>query len=293
MYAILALLGGALIAGMVALNGALSTHYGVYSATAIIHLAGLIFILPLCLLQKGKLFHRGVPFYLYLGGALGVPLTICNNVAFARISVSSMLALGLFAQSVAGIAMDKYGLMGMPKRAFGAKKLFGLALTLAGIAVMTDTFDAVAVFVSLLAGVLLIVARTLNARLAERTSLRAGTFFNYLVGLATALPVCLLLGRGEPAFTAFAFSPKIWMYLGGIVGACVVLILNFTVTRVSAFSLSLFLFIGQVFAGLLIDALFLGAFTPRLLAGGLLVAAGLVANVIMERNAARREPGGG
>jgi transporter family-2 protein len=130
----------------------------------------------------------------------------------------------------------------------------------------------------------LLVARTLNARLAERTSLRASTLFNYAIGLAAAIPTALLLGRAEPAFAAFALSPKVWIYLGGVIGVVVVLLLNYTVTRVSAFSLSLFLFIGQVFAGILIDALFLGAFSPRLLIGGLLVAAGLVANVFIERS---------
>jgi len=278
-----ALFTGILIAVMVAINGALSARYGVYSSTAMIHLAGLALISVLCLAKRDKLFHRGIPAHLYLGGALGVLLTVFNNVAFARIGVSAMLALGLFAQSLLGVAVDRWGLLGMPKRAFGKKKLIGLALTLAGIAVMTDRFDALAVTVSLLAGALLLVARTLNARLAERTSLRAGTFFNYAVGLATAVPTALLLGRTEPAFAAFALSPKVWIYLGGVIGVVVVLLLNYTVTRVSAFSLSLFLFIGQVFAGILIDALFLGAFSPRLLTGGLLVAAGLVTNVFIER----------
>ncbi len=286
MYSFAALFAGVLIAGMVALNGALSNHYGVYFATMLIHLAGLAFILPLCLWRREKLFTRGVPWHLYLGGPMGVLITVCNNLSFGRISVSSMLALGLFAQGLMGLAVDRYGLMGMPRRPFGAKKLFGLALTLAGIAVMTDTFDVLAVSVSLIAGGVLLLSRTVNARLAERTSLSVSTFFNYFVGFLCALPVAFVLGAGEAGLAA-PFSPHIWMYLGGGVGVCVVLLLNFTVTRVSAFGLSLFLFIGQVFAGLLIDVLFLDAFSPRLLWGGVLVAAGLVANVMIERKEGR------
>lgn len=293
LYETLALLTGALIAVMVALNGGLSAQYGVYSSTAMIHLIGLSAITPLCLIRRERLVCRGIPLYLFLGGALGVPLTVCNNVAFARIGVSSMLALGLFAQGVAGIFVDQYGLLGMPKRKFRAKSLAGLALTLAGVAAMTETFDLIAVLASLAAGVILLAARTLNARLAERTSLHASTFCNYAVGLAVALPVCLLLGRGEPMFAAFALSPKAWIYLGGPLGMCVVLLLNRTVTRVSALNMSLFLFIGQVFAGLVIDAVFLAAFTPRLLAGGLLVSAGSIINMLLEKKDAGRVGSGG
>ena len=173
----------------------------------------------------------------------------------------------------------------MPRRAFDRGKLIGLALTLAGIAVMTDAFDAVAVIASLAAGLALLVARTLNARLAGATSLQASTFFNYAVGLALSLPACALFGRGEPAMCAFALAPEVYIYLGGAVGVCVVLLLNYTVARVSAFSLSLLLFIGQVFAGLAIDVLFLDAFSPRLLIGGALVALGLCLNVIIEKRA--------
>lgn len=293
MYSLAALLAGVLIAVMVALNGELSVLYGVYAATALIHLVGLAVVLPLCLARREKLFVKNVPWYLYLGGVTGVLITVCNNLSFGRISVSSMLALGLFAQSLMGIAVDRYGLMGMPRRPFGTKKLFGLALTFAGIAVMTDTFDALAVSVSLLSGAVLLVSRTIGARLAERTSLRVSTFYNYIVGFLTALPVAALLGRGEPAFSAPVLSPRVWIYLGGAVGVCVVILLNLTVTRVSAFGLSLLLFVGQVFAGLVIDILFLDAFSPRLLAGGLTVAAGLAANALMEkggnREAAARE----
>ncbi len=285
MYSFLALLTGTLIAVMVALNGALSDVYGVYCSTAIIHLVGLLLVCALLLFRPKKLFHKGIPWYLYMGGALGVPITVCNNLAFPRIGVSAMLALGLFAQSVAGLAVDQYGLLGMPRRAFDRGKLIGLALTLAGIAVMTDAFDAVAVIASLAAGLALLVARTLNARLAGATSLQASTFFNYAVGLALSLPACALFGRGEPAMCAFALAPEVYIYLGGAVGVCVVLLLNYTVARVSAFSLSLLLFIGQVFAGLAIDVLFLDAFSPRLLIGGALVALGLCLNVIIEKRA--------
>ena len=104
-----------------------------------------------------------------------------------------------------------------------------------------------------------------------------------MVGLTVTLPVWGLLGRKEPLLTAFSFSPEVYIYLGGIVGVCVVFISNITVAKVSAFYLSLFMFTGQVFSGLLIDALIGQAFSLRNLIGGTLVTAGLCVNLWLER----------
>ena len=221
--------------------------------------------------------------FLYLGGAIGVMTTAFNNLAFSRISVSSILALGLFGQSISGLIVDQYGLLNMPKHPFQKQKICGLFLILCGIVSMTNNFDILAVLVSFIAGVNIVVSRTLNAKLAEYTSIRTGTFFNYLIGLLVALPVCFLLGKSEAAFTGIVVSSKIYIYLGGIIGVCVVLLSNITVTKIPAFYLSLFLFIGQVFSGILIDALISKTFSPRNMIGGIFVAAGLCVNLLLDK----------
>jgi transporter family-2 protein len=148
---------------------------------------------------------------------------------------------------------------------------------------MTNNFDVLAVLVSFFAGINIVISRTLNAKLAELTSIRRGTFYNYLIGLLVAVPVCLLFGKNEAAFTDFAFSPNIYIYFGGIIGVCVVLLSNITVTKISSFYLSLFLFIGQVFSGILIDMVISQTFSPRNLIGGIFVAIGLSVNLLFDR----------
>ena len=148
---------------------------------------------------------------------------------------------------------------------------------------MTNSLDILAVLISFIAGVNIVISRTLNAKLAERTSLRTGTFYNYIVGLLVAIPVYFLLGRNETAFTEFVFSPKLYIYLGGLTGVCVVLLNNITVTKISSFYLSLFLFTGQVFTGILIDIIISKTFSVQNLIGGLFVAAGLCVNLIIDR----------
>jgi len=283
MYYILSLLAGILISVMVAVNGGLTVQYGVYSATVIIHIVGLILITVIVLLKREKVFSKRCAWFLYLGGAIGVSTTVFNNFAFGRISVSAILALGLFGQSVTGLVVDQYGLFSMPKYPFAKRKLIGLTLILAGILSMVDNFETAAVIVSFATGITIVVSRTLNAKLADETSVRVSTLYNYIVGLIICIPVFFFLGSNEIVPAEFALSQDWYIYLGGVLGVCVVLLSNITVIRISAFYLTLLMFIGQVFTGVLIDAVISQEFSLRILIGGVLVAIGLCVNLLLDR----------
>lgn len=295
MYYILSLLTGILISVMVAFNGGLTERYGVYTATVIVHIAGLLLISAVLLCRRERPFTRRQAWFMYLGGAIGVTTTIFNNLAFGRISVSAILALGLFGQSITGLVIDQYGLMQMPKHTFRPQKCAGLLLILGGIIAMVNHLEIIAVLVSLASGVSIVISRTLNAKLADCTNLRVSTFYNYFIGLLVSIPVCLLFGyneivslaNNEAVSAAGILSPQFYIYLGGVLGVCVVLLSNVTVAKISAFYLSLLLFVGQVFAGILIDAFISQEFSPRNLIGGLFVAAGLGVNLLLDNRTNR------
>ena len=220
---------------------------------------------------------------------MGIFTTLSNNIAFGRISVSALLALGLLGQALASIAVDQYGLLGMPRHPFNRRKWLGLGLMLAGIVVMLELTqpDWPAVAVAFGAGGTIILARTLNAKLADTRGVRIGTFFNYVTGLAVAVPLLLLFGRQETGLAGLAQATwgggPWWMYTGGILGASVIVLGNITVMKVSAFYLSLLLFVGHVFSGVAIDMwLGLGVLHRNVL-GGVLVTAGLCGNLWLER----------
>jgi len=283
MFYLISLLTGILITVMIAVNGMLTVEYGIYSATVVIHIVGLIVIAIVVLVKRERPFGTRYSWFLYLGGAIGVMTTVFNNVSFGRISVSAILALGLLGQSVAGLIVDQYGIMGMPKHPFTKRKLIGLMLIIAGIASMINTFEPVAVVVSFIAGCTIVASRTVNAKLADLTSVRVSTFYNYVVGLFVAIPVFLLLGRNEITFAEFSFAPQWYIYMGGVLGVCVVLIFNIIVVKISAFYLTLLVFIGQVFSGIAIDIVLSGEVSLRNLIGGVLVALGLSVNLFLDR----------
>lgn len=292
MFYLLSMLTGALIALMVAVNGALTGYWGVYPATVAIHVVGLALITVACLLRREKPWtRRGLPLWMYAGGLIGVATTVFNNLAFGRISLSAIVALSLLGQAVTALVIDQFALMGMPRRAFRPAKLAGLLFMLAGCAYMLrgTAFDLIPVVVSLLAGVSVVISRTVNARLCGRSSETVSTWFNYVTGLLLSAIVLLLVGRGELAVADFGGASP-WMYLGGALGVAVVLLSNATVERISAFYMTLLLFVGQVFAGIVVDMALVGAFSMTSLIGGALVAIGMVLNLWLDqtRGAMRR-----
>ena len=284
MFYFLSLLAGLLITGLIASNGGLSEHYGIYTASVIIHIVGLIAMTVTLLIRRESPFAHTAAWILYIGGGIGVLTTLFNNFAFGFITVSALLALNLLGQSVTGLLVDQFGLMGMAKHPFHLRKLAGLALVVAGIVVMIDTFVLIPVLISFAAGICIVLSRTINAKLAEKSSVYVSTFYNYVVGLSLSLVALLILGQGElGTLSQMTLSLEPLIYLGGLFGAAVVLISNITVMRVSAFYLTLLMFVGQIFSAIVFDMAISRSFEPLLMAGGVLVALGLIVDLLIDR----------
>lgn len=137
--------------------------------------------------------------------------------------------------------------------------------------------------ISALAGVSIVVARIINAALASRIGTLQSTFFNYITGLTFSF-VFLLISREalNSPVTRLGAIP-LWAYTGGLLGVMVIILSNFTTPRVPAFYLTLLIFIGQLFAGILIDYFISGDISAGKIIGGILVLAGLAYNLLLDR----------
>ena len=282
MYYAISVITGILIAVMVFVNGDLTNFYGVYSTTALIHVIGLIFISIIILIKKDRfIVKEKLPLLLYTGGAIGYLTTLFDNLAFGGISVSALLALSLFGQCITSIILDQFGLMGMPKRPLIKQKFIGIGIVLVGIVFMLFPMAAssvVPVILCLSTGITVVVSRTVNADLSAKSSVWTSTFYNYATGLIVSLICILLLGRNEAVFTEPVICKDVLLYTGGLIGVFTVILLNMSVTKISAFYMTLFLFVGQISAGIVIDILISHAFSQNNLIGGICVAAGLIIN---------------
>ena len=137
MYQASALVIGTLITLMLFANGNLQTAFGTSRAMVIIHATGTLAVLAYLLAKRAsfKPTEKVKP-YLYLVGAMGVLLVFFNVTTVTAIGLTLSIALGLVGQIIASSVVDHYGLFALEKRRWNMKKLSGLTLITAGIAVM-------------------------------------------------------------------------------------------------------------------------------------------------------------
>ncbi|NLC89335.1 MAG: DMT family transporter, partial [Clostridiaceae bacterium] len=200
MFNFLALLSGFIIAVVVTLNGQLTDVYANYNATFIIHLVAVVFSFIFLKLGKKKLFpSEKVPFWFYLGGAVGIFNALFQNAAFGKISLTSILALALFGQTVVSIFIDNFGWFGMEKRPFKKSSLLGFGFSIIGVLVMLDLSGGInpsavlAIFFAFASGITTVISRSINGRLAEFSGSMSGAFINHLVGLPLTLLLALVM----------------------------------------------------------------------------------------------------
>jgi bacterial/archaeal transporter family-2 protein len=142
-----------------------------------------------------------------------------------------------------------------------------------------------AILVAIIAGASIVAARNINSILAEKNGLLAGTFFNYLTGLSLSF-IFLLISNDRISLSVSSYSTvPIWAYLGGLLGVLIVAVSNLVTPKISAFYLTLIIFIGQLFTGIAIDYFALDLVSLGKILGGLLVLAGLTYNLIIDKKA--------
>lgn len=292
MYQLLAFLTGAILALVISINGNLSTLYGAFLASAIIHFVGTVFGGLLCCFDKNKepLFKWG-PKWIYLGGAIGVVMNIANNLAYGKISVTAIIALELLGQTLTSLAIDSFGLFGSERRPFKKSTCIVLVFAVAGMAVMLDrsVFSAViAVGLSIIAGATIVLQRIVNARLADKIGTLKSSFVNHLTGLPLTIVLAAIMVQQIPR--NIAFDSRIWIYTGGIIGVIIVVLCNVTVPKLSTFKQTVLSFLGQVFAGVAIDLVIGVEWSKASFYGGLIIAAGMLVNYVVESLEKKKTP---
>ncbi|MDD6770760.1 DMT family transporter [Inconstantimicrobium porci] len=285
MYQLLALLTGITLSVMISINGNLSNQYGVFLSAVIIHVVGSLSAFIMCIFKKDKkpLFTHS-PKWIYLGGAIGVCSTVFNNLAYSHISMTSIVALGLLGQALTSLLIDRFGLLGMQKQNFSKTSIPGFIIAFSGMIFMLDTSisdSIIAVFVSLATGISVVLSRTVNARLAEKTGALQGSLINHLVGLPITIVIAIIAGNIYPAASVSTIKP--WIYFGGILGVAVVLLFNVTVPKISAFKLTILTFIGQVFTGIGLDLIIGNNYSNNSFIGGIIISCGIAINLFFER----------
>lgn len=134
----LPLLSGALMPLQAGVNGQLARHIdSVLSASLISFLVGTLALLAITLAQRelpsGIAPFRGLSWWHWSGGLLGVLFVVSAAFAGPRIGALLFMALVLAGQMSAAVLLDHYGWAGFPQASVTLGKIAGLALIATGV----------------------------------------------------------------------------------------------------------------------------------------------------------------
>lgn len=265
-------------------NSRLSERVGYLVATIVIHVVGLATISAVSLVRREERIPGRIPLYSYFGGFMGVGTVITCNYAFSAISASLAVAVMLLGQAAFSIFSDAIGLLGRARRPLSARRLPGIAIAMAGVAVIAGDWrsEAFPIVVSLASGACTGLALVLNAELGRRKGVLMSVRTNYTVGLATTLAIvaALRLPLAGAARTVVAAGPFLALG-GGAMGVAVVISANLILPRIPVFSATLLMFSGQALAGVALDLVRDGVFDWRKLVGTFVVVAGFALDSIL------------
>jgi bacterial/archaeal transporter family-2 protein len=140
----------------------------------------------------------------------------------------------------------------------------------------------IAIVVAIAAGTCIVFARNINSILAEKKGLLTSTFFNYVTGFSLSAIFLFMGSESIKQSYGLLGTVPLWAYLGGLLGVAVVAISNIVTCKISAFYMSLIIFVGQLFTGIIIDYFALHILSIGKVLGGLLVVAGLIYNLYVD-----------
>ena len=141
-FLIIAVLAGVAMAFQGALNSALSKIIGLWEATFLVHASAtivLVFIIFLLKMGKGDfaLYHKA-PWYLYLGGIIGVLITYGVVTSIPKLGAASATTAIIVGQVLTALIIDQLGLFGLKEISFTWMKFLGLILLSVGASLLLN-----------------------------------------------------------------------------------------------------------------------------------------------------------
>lgn len=81
----------------------------------------------------GDALKKGNPWWMWVGGLLGATLVMCNAYLSARIGTGMTVMLVLLGQVGGGLLVDRFGLLGVPRKSVAGIQYVGVLVAIVGI----------------------------------------------------------------------------------------------------------------------------------------------------------------
>lgn len=134
---LMAIVGGSLLAVMIAINGEMKSFISPLEASWVVHGVGALVALLLLVLFKAKPVNTAnsvdLAWWNYLGGLSGsfvVVLAVITVNSF--LGITGTLVLTVVGQVLFGLISDQFGWFGLERHPFSLKKLYSICFILAG-----------------------------------------------------------------------------------------------------------------------------------------------------------------
>ncbi|MGN0905605.1 MAG: DMT family transporter [Bullifex sp.] len=288
---------GAVIAVMVVSNTQLGVDTSTEVSTIVNQGVGLIVlqILMIILRKNGTLCpeRKKSHWYMYFGGIFGLFILTFNYYTVTAVGATLAMALAVFGQSLVGLIFDLTGLFAVERKRISVHKWLSLAVSFAGILVMSllsgGTFLPLYLLMGLAAGALTMTQMVYNSTFSKAKGPLFSARQNAFSGL---IGMVLYSFIAKPAGTAEAFLkvPSVPFFLiagGGVLGCWVVVSTNIVIPRIPAVYSAILLSAGQLLASLIIDIVLYRTFTPALLIGTAIMLLGIFLSFLSDRREAK------
>jgi transporter family-2 protein len=135
LFAALAVLAGVANALQASANASLAQRVGLGAALVLNTLVVLAGTLAFFVARgpHADFFPAGTPWALYIGGACGLVVLLSLAFVFPRIGAVWAIALVVLGQGAAALAIDHFGLLGMPRDPVTLARAAGLGLVALGV----------------------------------------------------------------------------------------------------------------------------------------------------------------
>ena len=137
-YIALVVFAGCVVALQPPINAALSRTVGLLESGLISFAIGAVFLaVPVLLMGRGSVFRViETPAWQWAGGVLGAFMVVSTTLAAPRIGVLTTLVAMIFGNLVMAAIIDHNGWFGLNAIPFDWRRMLGLVLVLAGIALV-------------------------------------------------------------------------------------------------------------------------------------------------------------
>ncbi|TYP58736.1 DMT family transporter [Thermosediminibacter litoriperuensis] len=130
-FLIVAIMAGVFMAVQGSMNSVVSRAIGLSGATFIVHLTATLIMTAVILSGAGKstwVNYTRVPWYDYLGGAIGVLITYAVVMSIPRLGAAVATTAIIVGQVLTACLLDHFGFFGLEKMPFTWMRFLGLVL---------------------------------------------------------------------------------------------------------------------------------------------------------------------